>query len=51
VRKGKGFSEKEIIEAEINFDDLDRINITYDRRRKSYHQVNITTLEKLKRGN
>lgn len=51
MRKGKGFSEKEIIEAEINFDDLDRINITYDRRRKSYHQINITTLKKLKRGN
>lgn len=51
MRKGKGFSEKEIIEAEINFDDLNRINITYDRRRKSYHQINITTLKKLKRGN
>jgi len=51
LRKGKGFSKEEIVEAGMNLDDCGLLNIYFDKRRKSSHKVNIETLKKLKRGN
>jgi len=51
MRKGKGFSKKELIEAEIDIQDIYNLRISYDKRRKSSYKVNIQTLKKLKKGN
>jgi ribosomal protein L13E len=51
MRKGRGFSEKELIEAGIDIKDVYYLSISYDKRRKSSHKFNIETLKKLKRGN
>jgi ribosomal protein L13E len=45
-RKGKGFSKKEVIDAEMDLKDMRRLNIPYDKRRKSSHQSNINTLRR-----
>lgn len=45
-RKGKGFSKKEVIDAGMDLKDVRRLNIPYDRRRKSSHQSNINTLRR-----
>lgn len=50
-KKGKGFSKAEVMEAGLNLDDIKRLNISCDKRRKSLHSINIETLKKIKRGN
>lgn len=51
MRKGRGFSNKEIMDAGIDIKDVAYLSISYDKRRKSTHQINIEALKKLKRGN
>jgi ribosomal protein L13E len=50
VRKGKGFSKKEIIDAGINLKDVRRLKILYDKRRKSSYQWNVDSLKSLIMG-
>jgi ribosomal protein L13E len=47
-RRAKGFSKRELICAGIDLKDVRRLNIPYDRRRKSSHSWNIETLKALK---
>lgn len=44
-RKGKGFSREEVTGAKINLKDVRRLDIPYDRRRRSTHPSNINTLK------
>jgi len=50
-RKGKGFSEQEISAAGLTIESLRHMNVFYDRRRKTCHEINVEALKKLKRGN
>ena len=50
LRRGKGFSIQEIMQAEINPDDLRSLYIPCDKRRKSSHEINVEALKKVKRG-
>lgn len=51
LRKGKGFSKEEIEEAVMDIDNFIKLNVPYDKRRKSSHRINIEALKKLKKGN
>ncbi len=44
-RKGKGFSRSEIIEAGITVQDVKRLHIPYDKRRKTSHSWNVESLK------
>jgi len=44
-RKGKGFSKKELTEANINIKYVKLLNIPYDKRRKTSHSWNIENLK------
>ena len=50
VRKGKGFSKKEIIDVGINLKDVRRLKILYDKRRESSHPWNVESLKSLMGG-
>jgi len=50
-RTGKGFSKQEISAAGMTIESLKRMNIFYDRRRNTCHQINVEALKKLKKGN
>ena len=50
TREGKGFSEQEIIATGTNIKELKRLNISFDKRRKSSHPWNIKTLKSLIQG-
>jgi len=44
-RRGKGFSKNEIAKARLTMKDVKRLNIPYDKRRKSSHSWNIEVLK------
>ena len=44
-RKGKGFSRNEIIEAGIIIEDVKRLHIPYDKRRRTSHSWNVESLK------
>lgn len=48
-RKGKGFSAGELVEAKVEWTDLNRMGIRMDPRRKTVIPKNIKTLEELKK--
>jgi len=50
MREGRGFSKEEIIQAGMRMEDIKRLNIPYDRHRKSAHPQNIEILKSLVRG-
>ncbi|MEM5810081.1 MAG: hypothetical protein QW156_04315 [Candidatus Aenigmatarchaeota archaeon] len=50
IRKGKGFSKGEIIEAGMDMNDIRRLNIPFDKRRKSIYSKNVEILKSLKGG-
>lgn len=50
MRKGRGFSRQEIIKAGIDMDDIRRLVIPFDKRRKSAHSENTETLKSLTGG-
>ncbi len=50
VRKGKGFSKKEIIDVGMNLKDVRRLKILYDKRRESSHPWNVASLKSLMGG-
>lgn len=50
MRKGKGFSRREIGEAEINLTDIRCLHIPFDKRRKSTYSENVKFLKSLTRG-
>jgi len=50
-RKGRGFSKQEISAAGMTIKNLKRMNIFYDKRRNTCHQINVEALKKLKKGN
>lgn len=47
IRKGKGFSKGELLKAGIEISYVRRLNIPYDKRRKTIHQHNIKELKAL----
>jgi len=47
IRKGKGFSRGELLKAGIEIGYVKRLNIPYDKRRKTIHQHNIEILKAL----
>ncbi len=47
MRKGKGFSKEEILQAGIKIEDIKRLNIPYDKHRKSVHSQNVEALRSL----
>jgi ribosomal protein L13E len=47
IRKGKGFSKGELLEAGIEVKDVKHLNIPYDKRRKTVHRHNVETLKAL----
>jgi len=47
IRKGKGFSKGELLKAGIEIGYVRRLNISYDKRRKTIHQHNIEKLKAL----
>ena len=49
-RKGKGFSRQEIIVVGIDKSNVRRLNISFDKRRKSSHDWNIKTLKSIIEG-
>jgi len=50
MRKGKGFSRQEIIKANIDMDDIRRLHIPFDKRRKSEYSKNVEILKSLSGG-
>jgi hypothetical protein len=50
MREGRGFSKEEIIQAGIRIEDAKRLNIPYDKHRKSAHPKNIEILRSLVGG-
>ena len=47
MRKGKGLSRQEIVKSGIDVDDIRRLRIPFDSRRKSAHPQNVETLKSL----
>jgi len=47
IRKGKGFSKVEFLKAGIEIGYIKRLNIPYDKRRKTIHQHNVEKLKAL----
>ena len=47
MRKGKGLSRQEIVKSGIDVNDIRRLHIPFDSRRKSAHPQNVETLESL----
>ena len=47
IRKGKGFSKGELLKAGIEIGYVRRLNIRYDKRRKTIHQHNVEKLKAL----
>ncbi|RKX73934.1 MAG: hypothetical protein DRP87_17955 [Spirochaetes bacterium] len=50
MRKGKGFSRQEIIEAGVAMTDIRRLHVPFDKRRKSVYSENVETLKSLAIG-
>lgn len=50
IRKGKGFSIGEIIQAGMDMDDIHRLHIPFDKRRKTIYLKNVEILKSLKGG-
>jgi len=47
MREGKGFSKKEILQAGMEIEEIRRLNIPYDKRRRSVHRQNVEILKSL----
>jgi large subunit ribosomal protein L13e len=50
MREGRGFSKEEIIQAGIKVEDAKRLNIPYDKHRKSAYPQNVEVLKSLIEG-